>query len=218
MCASTSFSAQHFTVTNQSSCLALCAKVVEVFYTTGVISDELADAFQSLRVTLDFSATPSEIEMANSAENIEKAKHKKACELDNIDMTSFWIDSMAKGGGLDPNSALDVFKYAASMSDHKTPTPEWLVVQLQKAGLAPTAANKIVVLKNQALNVKWLKANNVVVPHPQLASYAETGLTKRMMIMIRSRMETTRQRRRRKNDDGEYVAVVRCDGRTRKNG
>ena len=118
--------AQEFAMTNLSSLYALIASVARDFY-HGKLSSEtsetsetstaksLIQAAKSLRVLLFLNSSAGDIEMLNSAENMEQQERKKHSELDNIAAIQEWMHSMRSVcSALDPTKALDVYKFACT--------------------------------------------------------------------------------------------------------
>jgi hypothetical protein len=135
------YAAQAFEMTNISSLYAMLATVVHQFFVEGTVSGTMRTAFTSVRTLLFLTCSAGEIDMMNSAENVEQAERKRHCELDNIVNVQMWQAAMKHVGSLDPAQGVDVFKFAASLRKPHQPLPAWMSDLLRKYGL-------VIMLKN----------------------------------------------------------------------
>ena len=177
--ASVDWRSQHFALTNMSSLTALLAQVVYQFLAIGTVDPDLATAFISIRVSLRLGSGADEIEIMNSEENIEQAERKKRSELDNLSDMFQCIESMKGMGksGMDPENGVHVFKYmCALVNPNAKQLPAFLQNLLDKKSLAPTLANRVMVMSSSDIGVQWLKVNKVTSPHPVLKTYPDLVL------------------------------------------
>eukprot|EP00435_Cladocopium_sp_Y103_P023630 s1586_g5.t1 len=130
---------------------------------------------QHLAVT-SVGLTADEIGLVNELENLEQAERKRHGELDNILTVASWRKS-AFAHTLNGDSCLDVFKYAAALSDAKTSPPPWVLDVL--GGKPDTFENRLAGLKSK--NKAWLTSNKVAPLHVQMNSYANMSLRHRFL-------------------------------------
>lgn len=174
---------QHLAVTSVSSCLALILSVVHA-WKQGLLdaadktpeTECLITAFKSIRVSLEVGLTADEIGLVNELENLEQAERKRHGELDNILTVASWRKS-AFAHTLNGDSCLDVFKYAAALSDAKSSPPPWVLDVL--GGKPDTFENRLAGLKSK--NKAWLTSNKVAPLHVQMNSYANMSLRHRFL-------------------------------------
>ena len=119
-------SGQHLTLSNMSSLLALIATVVKQFLQTGTVEARLARAFKAIRVSLVWMAAGQDVELLNARENIEQEERKRHTELDNTMPIQQWMNIIDAAKILDPNVALDVFKFGSVLGDPRKPVQPWL--------------------------------------------------------------------------------------------
>ena len=176
--------AQHLAVTSVSSCMALILTIVDA-YKQGLLdasvakSDELERlivAFKSLRVNVHVGLTADEIGLVNEMENVEQAERKRHGELDNILTVAAWRKS-AFAQSLNGDSPLDVYKYAAALSDAKTSPAPWVLDVL--AGKPDTFENRLAGLKGK--NKSWITSNKVTPLHVQMNSFSNMCLRHRFL-------------------------------------
>ena len=138
--AAISFTTQRFSCTNRRSIFALIATLVHEFKTTETIGDHnIAKAFSRVRLLLQFDLAAEDVLLINQAENIEQPKRKRHTELDNIDAVSVSKAAITGQGpvsALKPDAALDVFKYACTLSD-RGGKPAWLLKELKGKPFSP---------------------------------------------------------------------------------
>ena len=147
------------------------ALLMEVVYhhKHGSLTNQLINAFRTIRVTLYLGADADEISALNAAENVSQSKRKTHSELDNIKMVSSWMHSMQQYTKLNKESALDVFKYAIAVRDPRLPLPDWLDKLL--AGESSVMSARVVALAN---NVKLgdLQAWKAETTFEMMSNYA----------------------------------------------
>jgi hypothetical protein len=166
-----SLNTQRFATTNRSSLFALLAAVVHAYKTQGEIPENLARAFCRMRLLVHFDLSGDEVLLINQSENIEQHHRKRHSELDNIDAVSVWklaITGQGPMAPMKPDSALDVFKYACSLSDSGG-MPKWLVLALKGTGGAAT--DVAAVLIDKKMTRKFMEANKITTSHPHIKNY-----------------------------------------------
>jgi hypothetical protein len=167
----TSYCTQRFATTNRSSLFAMLASVVQAYQTDGEIPEHLATAFSRVRLLMHFDLSGDEVLLINQSENIEQHLRKRHSELDNIDAVSVWKMAITGNGPmapLKPDSALDVFKYACTLSD-RGGRPTWLVSALR--GTGGQAKDVAAVLLKKEMNRKYMEQHKITTSHPHIKTY-----------------------------------------------
>ena len=77
-------------------------------------------------------AAGQDVELLNARENIEQEERKRHTELDNIMSIQQWMKTIDAANILDPNVALDVFKFGSVLGDPRKPVQPWLAKLLDK--------------------------------------------------------------------------------------
>ena len=80
-----------------------------------------------------------------------------------------WMESMTGMGVLGPTNLLDVFKHGAVLDDPRKPTPQWLAARL--GSMPATVKNKLGVVSNKDVTLKWLATSKVNMQHPHMDRY-----------------------------------------------
>ena len=173
---SVSYSAQHLTLTSQSSLYAMIATAVAQYMSKGTIDERLRLCFKSIRVTLLFGATESDINFLNDDDNISRETYKVHWIGDDWQSVNAWKEAMlAMGWTSDKISALEIFKFALIVGDPRNKAPDWLLEDLRKKGEAPTYANKLKVVKDKASRpVKLFPASSASASSSQSAAIDPT--------------------------------------------
>ena len=124
-----------FTLSSSSSVMALVRAVLGHVVRTGTCPEDLAVAFQSIRIAWLFQASPDEIANIGIYENLEQHSRRRHTELDNLFQVKNWMTAMdtATPKRLDSKSRLDVVKYAMALQDPlaANQVPSWLQALLK---------------------------------------------------------------------------------------
>ena len=179
--------AQHLTLSNSSSLLALIVEIV-YFYKHGMLKPlfrgeplepeiaSLVSAFKGIRVSLHLRAIADEVELMNASENVDQFERKRHTELDNLQTVAVWQRNVIVHGL--SGTPLDCFKYAVALADCRADKPPpWLVSELK--GRVNSFETRLSIVKEK--NKQWFTTNKVAPQHCQMNSYSNLALRLRFI-------------------------------------
>ena len=168
-----------------SSIMALMRAVLGHVARTGACPDELATAFQSIRLTWLFTANEHEIVTMGISDNIEQHNRRRHNEMDNIFQVQSWMRSLQSNNqiqNLDHTKTMDIFKFALALGNPLAPdeVPGWMVSLLQ--GKIPNLRTKVQALSAKGVTKRWLDDKKAKIEHPEMNTYNKVNLRVRAVL------------------------------------